>query len=510
LPFIVTFSGGKDSSCVLQLVWMAMRRLPPDQRKKPIYVISTNTLVENPIVVQWTDGSLAAMRDMAGKEGLPIEPHRLTPDLDDSFWVCLIGKGYASPRPQFRWCTERLKIRPSNAFIERITTEGNGSMLLLGTRKAESGERARRMSRLEAQRVRDRVSPNVALPGSFVYSPIEDWTNDDVWLFLMQCPNPWGWSNKGLMSMYRSASEDNECPVVLDTSTPSCGNSRFGCWTCTMVEQDKSLTAMASNEVEFEWMLPLVALRNELDIENDRYLRDFRRMSGRVEFMRDGTTVIPGPYHRAGREHWLRRVLETQRIVREMAPPSMKGLELVGLEELRRIRRTWVHEKYEIEDSLPSIYLSATGQIFPDDPIELPSIDLAHLRATCPNDHAYELCRSIVATMHFGVGTPELPTKVSALFDRFTFETEAQALATAQHDQLRLFKKTEHPPVDAAALRTERITMATKVLRDVGVLAEADMLPGADLVPKENNGGGKRGKRAKLKAEKSPVKRRAR
>ena len=97
-------------------------------------------------------------------------------------------------------------------------------------------------------RFRDRLSPNANLPNSLVYTPIEDWSNDDVWLYLMQVKNPWGHDNKTLLGMYQGASEGGECPLVIDTSTPSCGSSRFGCWVCTVVEKDRSMEAMIKND----------------------------------------------------------------------------------------------------------------------------------------------------------------------------------------------------------------------------------------------------------------------
>ena len=147
-----------------------------------------------------------------------------------------------------------MKIRPSNKFIRAVVRRYGEAILVLGTRKAESQERARRMQRHEKHRVRDRLSPNASLPNSLVYSPIEDWSNDDVWLFLMQFPNPWGHTNKSLLGMYQGASADGECPLVVDTSTPSCGSSRFGCWVCTVVDQDRSMEAMIKNDEEKVWM----------------------------------------------------------------------------------------------------------------------------------------------------------------------------------------------------------------------------------------------------------------
>ena len=66
--------------------------------------------------------------------------------------------------------------------------------------------------------------------------------------------------------MYQGASPDGECPLVVDASTPSCGDSRFGCWVCTLVDKDKSMSAMIQNDEEKEWMLPLLELRNDLDL----------------------------------------------------------------------------------------------------------------------------------------------------------------------------------------------------------------------------------------------------
>jgi len=363
IPWIVGYSGGKDSTAVLSLVWRAVNGLPENERHKKVHVISTDTLVENPIVANWVSHSLKTMAKAAEEQIIPLEPHRLTPDVKDTFWVNLIGRGYPAPRPKFRWCTERLKIRPANKFVRDMVRASGETILVLGTRKAESASRGARMTKLEAARVRDRLSPNASLPNSLVFSPIEDWSNDDVWLFLMQVQNPWGYDNKALLNMYRGASADNECPLVVDTSTPSCGDSRFGCWVCTLVEQDKSMTAMIQNDQEKEWMLPLLELRNELDLKDDRPLRDFRRMDGRVQLFHDGS--IPGPYTQDSREKWLRKLLAAQQWGREHGPEEVKDLELITLEELQEIRRIWLVDKHEIEDRLPLIYKEVTGEDFP-------------------------------------------------------------------------------------------------------------------------------------------------
>ncbi|MCP1727611.1 DNA sulfur modification protein DndC [Natronospira proteinivora] len=412
-PWVIGYSGGKDSSAVVQLVWLALSELPKAQRKKPVHVITTDTLVENPVVAAWVDNSLRTMEEAAEKQSMPITPHLLKPDVENTFWVNLIGRGYPAPRPKFRWCTERLKIKPSNRFIENVASRHGEVILLLGARRQESITRAQAFKRREKSAVRKQLAGHPDLVNTLVYTPIEDWSNDDVWTFLLQVPNPWSFNNKDLLSMYRGASEDNECPVVVDTSTPSCGNSRFGCWTCTLVDEDKSMGAMIQNDHEKEWMMPLLEIRNELDFrgdearEKDRERRDFRRMGGHLQYYRDKdgeAQLIPGPYTQDSRMYWLRRVLEAQREIRddEFAPDYVTELDLISLEELEEIRRIWLTEKHEVEDLVPKIYEEAMGEPYPG--TERAIVDLFEgevlelLREVCENNPMrYETARNLLA-----------------------------------------------------------------------------------------------------------------
>jgi len=265
--------------------------------------------------------------------------------------------------------------------------------VILGVRSAESSARAGAIRqhakgrvKFSAEAIRDRLSRNPTLPNSLVYTPVEDWANDDVWLYLMQVKNPWGHDNKSLLGMYQGATKGGECPLVVDISTPSCGSSRFGCWVCTVVDKDRSMEAMIKNDEEKVWMTPLLELRNELD-QPDRDMRDFRRMSGQVQLWRDGT--IPGPYKKEAREHWLRRVLEAQQSVRRDGPEDFRDLQLISLEELDEIRRIWLHEMHEFDDSLPRIYEEVTGEPFPkprDDGSPLRADDWDPLREVCEGD----------------------------------------------------------------------------------------------------------------------------
>lgn len=444
VPWILGYSGGKDSTATLQLIWKALSALPAEARTKPIHVISTDTLVENPIVSAWVRTSLKNMAAAAQAQGIPANPRLLHPRLEDSFWVNLIGRGYPAPRPKFRWCTERLKIRPSNSFISEVVTANGEAILCLGVRREESTARAHVISEHARYRVRDRLSPSSTLPGCQIYSPIEDWTTEDVWFFLNNEKNPWGASNKDLMGMYAGATADGECPLVVDTSTPSCGDSRFGCWVCTLVEKDKSMSAMIQNDAEKEWMMPLLELRNALDFRNngskdgggnDHHLRDFRRMGGHIQLMADGNPV-PGPYTQASREAWLKRLLEAQAHIRKAGPPDVAEIELVTLDELQEIRRIWVADKHELEDSLPRLYQEATGQPYPGRPLDdnmvvgVEAIEL--LGDLCGDDRLhFELTRELISLtrkQRFSGRRAGLFDDLEKAFRRHFFDDRADAL----------------------------------------------------------------------------------
>ncbi len=502
IPWVLGYSGGKDSTTVVQLIWYAIAELPPEKRTKKIYVITTDTLVENPIVSTWVRQSLKQMKSAAVKQQLPIEPHMLYPDVKDTFWVNLMGKGYPAPRHGFRWCTERLKILPSNRFVRDMVRINGEVILILGTRKAESIKRAVSMEKHEIGRMSDRLNNNSSsiksllyqspsLPNSLIYSPIEDWRTDEVWIYLNQWPNPWENSNKDLFTMYRGATADNECPLVVDTSTPSCGSSRFGCWVCTMVSQDKSMEAMIQNDEEKEWMQPLLDIRNELDIKNDRDKRDFRRIYGRVELfernMGDDTTSvepIPGPYTKFWREHWLRRVLEAQTHIRKTAPLEMRDITLITPEELSEIRRIWLEEKHEFDDSLPRIYEEVTGEPFEDSrPAAerklLGSDEWAAIEEICSEDKMHlELMAKLLDTERQYYTKPRR-TGIYADLDK-CFETSSRSKEEAignAHYQRNLKKAVE----DIKANPTEKIQQFKDAIAQTNSSAKNDTVDIAKL-----------------------------
>ena len=259
-PWVIGFSGGKDSTAITRLVFEALAELTAEERKKPVFVVSSDTLVETPLVVNLIKEALEKMRQAALEQNLPIEAaHPVTPRIDQTFWVNLLGKGYPAPTRQFRWCTERMKIDPVSEFItEKVAAYGE-VVVVLGSRMQESSSRAQvmRKHRIEGSR----LARHTSLPNAYVFTPIDQWSADDVWEYLFSGPAPWGGDHQALFDLYKD-SNGGECPLVIDTSTPSCGNSRFGCWTCTVVTKDRAMDGLI--ETGQTWLIPLRDFRNKL------------------------------------------------------------------------------------------------------------------------------------------------------------------------------------------------------------------------------------------------------
>ncbi|MCT6922144.1 MAG: DNA phosphorothioation system sulfurtransferase DndC [Staphylococcus epidermidis] len=283
-PWVVGYSGGKDSTVVVQLVFEALSEMNPVDLKKKVYVISSDTLIETPLIINSINKTLTLIQDAAFKKGLPIETHKVQPEPKNSFWVNLIGRGYPSPNQTFRWCTDRLKIEPANSFVMNKVSSFGEVIMVLGVREDESVSRGNsiREHTIDGQL----FMRHSTLPNAFVYAPIRSFSLDDVWDYLLTNPSPWGDDNYELHRLYQD-SNSGECPLVIDKnikeSAGSCGNSRFGCWVCTVVTEDKALTGFIQSG--HDWMKPLLDFRNWLTaIRDDRTKRMKYRMNGQIYF----------------------------------------------------------------------------------------------------------------------------------------------------------------------------------------------------------------------------------
>lgn len=338
-PWIVGYSGGKDSTLVMQLVLEMLLDLPPSDRKREVHILCNDTLVESPILVSYIDRMLSKIKDFANNLNLPVFVVKTTPQINQTFWVNLIGRGYPPPTRNFRWCTDRMKIEPTSNYIQNKVSEKGEVILLLGVRKAESINRANSIKR-HKNLDGTRLNPHSDLKGCSVFRPIIDLSTDDVWLLLMQRNPPWGGSHRELITLYKNAG-GGECPLIVDKSeAPSCGSSssRFGCWTCTVVKKDKSMEGFV--ESGHENLEPLLEFRDWLsNYREDRKNRMLERRNGTISLMNDGESTVPGPFTFEAREEILNKLMKTQEEVK---------ITLISIFEINRIKEIWSEDSLAI------------------------------------------------------------------------------------------------------------------------------------------------------------------
>ena len=319
-PWIVGYSGGKDSTMIAKLVFDTIKALSPEKRTKEVCIVCTDTRVEIPAVLARVQNELDTMNVYSTEHDLNIQAYLLKPPSQQSFWVNIIGRGYPPPNRNFRWCTQRLKIDPVSAFIRGKLGHWGEAIILLGARLSESSSRSQTLT---ARAKNDfGLRRHDDLPRCWISTPIEHLSTTEVWDYLMESPCSWGEDNQGLFQLYKDAS-GGECPLVVDQSTPSCGNSRFGCWTCTVVDRDKASEGLlATGDTRMEALLhfrdTLVHFR---DPENG--CRDMVRKNGQ-----EG----PGPLKMDARKELLSKLLTLQ---------EKSGLPVISEEELHWIQTYW-------------------------------------------------------------------------------------------------------------------------------------------------------------------------
>jgi len=425
-PWILGYSGGKDSTLTAMLVVEAIKRLPFGQRTKKIDILSTDTLVENPLIKNYIKRNIDLLNKFSQENSLNISARILTPKVTETFWSLLIGKGYPSPRQKFRWCTHRMKIKPMDEFINEAVQQDNTSVVvILGVRSAESNSRRQSIENHSVEgKILKRHTTN---SNAYVYAPIEILSNDDVWACLLNTISPWGFDNNLLLSLYRDASDESECPIQQDANAPSCGQSRFGCWTCTVVSKDKSLTGFIQNE--YEELRPLLKFRNKLtEIRDNAEYRQNYRMNGSIYFLGDAKDRRGlGPFSVEGRMKLFRELLQTEiSFNKALSLSDQKRFSLnkeeyyplISHEEMEVIRKQWIEEG-DWNDSLPVIYEEVIGKKYFEGYVNQPFIsktDQELLESLCDEfDVNKDVLKSLITLENKYVGLNHRPGIGSAI-----------------------------------------------------------------------------------------------
>lgn len=365
-PWMIGFSGGKDSTLLVYLVWEMLAALPKKDITKKVYIVSSDTGVENPVVKNY----MHKMSNLIGKNGteLGIISKIILPPVEKTFWSCVIGLGYPTPEPPgFRWCTDKLKIKPINEFTVKTIKENGEVVMLLGVRKAESSYRARG---IKAREVEGKLLiKHTDIENAYVYNPLTEIPNDKVWEYLLKgnALTPWGADCKYLFQLYQGENLGEEQSTLgeIDKSKIAVtGNSRFGCWICTMVAEDKSLKNFIDKGCKE--LIPLRDFRNWLvEIRNSPELRDTKRRNGAVYVKENGELGL-GPFTMKGRITILRKLLQLQKDT---------GLELITIDELKAIDKIWESEGDLYRRTLVDTYFEIIGEKLPWDIYRTPMYD---------------------------------------------------------------------------------------------------------------------------------------
>lgn len=394
-PWLIGFSGGKDSTLLVYLVMEMLKSLAPSQINKKVYIVSSDTGVENPIVRDY----MHRMSKMIGIEGanLGIVSDIVYPPTDKTFWYCLIGLGYPTPEPPgFRWCTDKLKIKPMNDYTLSRIQENGEIVMLLGVRKAESSYRARGIKAREV--VGKLLIRHTDIENAYVYNPLTEIPNDVVWEYLLkdEAKTPWGSDNKYLFQLYQGENlgeEQSTLGEVDKSKIAVTGNSRFGCWICTMVVEDKSLKNFIDQGSRE--LIPLRDFRDWLvSVRNDPSMRDTRRRNGSVYVKENGELGL-GSFSMAGRYIILRRLLQLE---------EDTGMSLISLQELKQIDLCWENEGDIYRRSLVDLYFEIKKKRLPWDAYRTPLFDKETLKVLdkkCSEyDLPYELISKLIISVH--------------------------------------------------------------------------------------------------------------
>jgi DNA sulfur modification protein DndC len=317
-PWIVGYSGGKDSSALLKLLFLAL--LDIKDYIRPMSVIYCDTGVEIPIVRSLARTTLNGLKKEAKAYGLPISTRMLSPNLNNRFFVKVIGRGYPPPSNKFRWCTDRLRIEPVQRELGRHGLERG--VVLLGLRRGESPERDRTLGKYGSRRTH--YFRQAGNSRTSIFSPILELSVLDVWTLLRLDIAPKSIAGYKLEMLYQYSS--GECPIIRDPRGTPCGKGRFGCWTCTVVRKDHAVENLV--RYGYDELQPLLEFRNWM-----AQIRDKKQY--RCRYRRNGSRAL-GPFTLDARREILGHLRAAQR---------QSSLTLITRPELRRIHQLWNEDK---------------------------------------------------------------------------------------------------------------------------------------------------------------------
>lgn len=304
--WIVTFSGGKDSTTTL-IVSLEAALVHPEQVER-IDIVYSDTMLEIPLIRQFALDFMEIIQSMERIARLPIYCHVVCPEIEQRFWVCLLGKGYPPPHQRFRWCTRRLKIEPVEDALKSFVRPGK-TLILTGVRFGESRARDARLHQSCSrggecgQGVWFEYSSRLR---AAYMAPIVAWSECDVWDFLQFHAPALGYPTRHIENSVYNGRE-----------------TRFGCWMCTVVRQDRTMEKITALP-QWSHLRPLLDFRQRV-----------KELAGRPESRLIRPDGKPGRLTLAVRRQLLDELLKLQTTV---------GIEIVPPDEIAIIQKYWEKE----------------------------------------------------------------------------------------------------------------------------------------------------------------------
>lgn len=322
----IAYSGGKDSTCVLAVVLRLLRSgaVPPPESLTVLYA---DTRMELPPLQESAMATLQAVR------GMGYNAVRVLPELDNRFMVYMLGRGVPPPSNTFRWCTERIKIRPMLHHLRSLRDScGEKLLMLTGVRLGESAARDKRIS-LSCSRDKGECGQGwftESTPESVAdtLAPLLHWRVCHVWDWLaVESPKD-GLATQTFAQVYDADLEGSANEAA----------ARTGCVGCNLASQDFSLQRILKRP-EWSHLEPLRRLKPLYALLKDQS----RRLRKAGELRADGSPAVNqgrlGPLTFEARLWGLEQVLEIQADINmEAGRLDREEYYLIDFTEQTRIR----------------------------------------------------------------------------------------------------------------------------------------------------------------------------
>src|ERR1041385_6218619 len=244
----IAYSGGKDSSATVSVVVHLIETgIVP--KPESLTVLYADTRMELPPLQISAMSMLKACRDRG------IETKVVLPEMDDRFFVYMLGRGVPPPKNRFRWCTSQLKIEPMLSALSSLRDRyGKKFLMLTGVRLGES---AARDARINLSCNRDGAECGQgwfqeATPDSIAdtLAPLLHWRVCFVWDWLMGFVESHGLPTRDIAETYGVASDGSASEV----------GARTGCVGCHLASKDTALDTVLKIP-RWSYLSPLKRLR---------------------------------------------------------------------------------------------------------------------------------------------------------------------------------------------------------------------------------------------------------